>query len=134
MIASIVVPLDWRSKPSTVSCLENRADANVAALFGRGALAGFPVVGADRLAGDLGGLDFARALRMAIRFSLVSTTASCAATDTSPAREGRARGRYEPRSGLPWFDYLLNLGNSDAPVAAKVERIRSNLVALIGRL
>ena len=58
MIASIVVPLDWRSRPSTVSCLEERADAAVAVLLGRDALAGFPVLGADRLAGDLGGFDF----------------------------------------------------------------------------
>jgi hypothetical protein len=112
--------LGCRSRPSTVACLENRADANVAALFGRGALAGFPVVGADRLAGDLGGLDFARALRMAIRFSLVSTTASCAATDTSPVREGRARGRYEPRSGLLGQDAYGHRGSITCSISKTV--------------
>ena len=41
------------------------------------------------------------------------------------------QGRKAP--WIPRFDYLLNFENSDAPVAAKVERIRSNLVALIIR-
>jgi hypothetical protein len=58
-----VVPLGWRSRPSTVSCLEKRAETAVvfeAALFaGRVALAGFPVFGADRPAWDFEGFDVA---------------------------------------------------------------------------
>src|SRR2546429_9311606 len=62
MIASMVVPLGWRSRPSTVSCLEERADTAVAfegaVLVGPDVLADFPVLGADRFARDFRDFDF----------------------------------------------------------------------------
>ncbi len=89
MIASIVVPLGWRSSPSTVSCLEEWAAAFAAveaAAFVGTALADLPILGVDdRFAGRFEDFDFDFDLRAVICLSVVSTTASCAATDTSPA-------------------------------------------------
>jgi hypothetical protein len=68
MIASIVVPLRWRSKPSTVSCLEERAEASgvfeAAVLVAWRTLAALQALGADRLVLDFEDFDFA--LRVAI--------------------------------------------------------------------
>src|SRR4051794_28909447 len=75
MIASIVVPLGWRSRPSTLSCLEVPADTCVvleaAFLAGRGALAGFPLLEAGRVGWDLEDFDFDFTLRLAIWLSIV---------------------------------------------------------------
>src|SRR2546429_9733795 len=68
MIASIVVPLGWRSRPSTVSCLEECPDASFAfeatALVEPDVLADFPILRADRLVRDFEDFDFGFALRV----------------------------------------------------------------------
>jgi hypothetical protein len=75
--------------------LEERTDTTVAfgaaVLVEPDVLADFRVVGADPLALDLDNFDFGFDLRVAIWHSIASTTASCAATDASPAF-GAGRG------------------------------------------
>src|SRR6516164_11269644 len=109
MMAAIVVPLAWRSIPSTVSCFEGKpllACANrgwAAALdfdlwavvfFGRAALGARLIP--DGFAVCVVGFDFS--LLVAIRPSLVSTTAPRAATATGPAiGQGNGRGEAKVR-------------------------------------
>src|SRR3981081_3176849 len=71
MMASMVVPLDWRSRPITVSCLEERSDA-VFAFEATGlaeAFGDFPVLGMGWPDRALGDFDFGFALRGAIWLS-----------------------------------------------------------------
>lgn len=83
MIAAIVVPLAWRSIPSTMSCLDvGASEMDRSGLFD--CFADIDLVFAG------GHLIF-----------LVSATASCAATSTSPAlRAGREEGVRAPRIRL----------------------------------
>src|SRR6267154_2698195 len=98
MMAAIVVPFGCRSSPSTASCLDDPLVALPVACLDVtvwGAVAAFPAPGLlaeDRL--DRSRLpmlleDFALDCLVAIWLSLMSATASCAATDTSPAWAGR---------------------------------------------
>jgi hypothetical protein len=127
MIAAIVVPFGCRNIPSTVSCLD-------------GPLVPLADVGSDETvlgAGlgkvelrlprddllDRGGLvprpaDFDLGLLVAIWLSLMSTAASCAATDAS-RRRGRARA-----VGVNQIPVVIN-----APTCVEVERIASNFLA-----
>jgi len=100
-MAAIFVPYGFRSSLSTASCLEAPPVALSAASLELTALcatAVFPAPGflaeerldRSRLAMRLE--DFGLDCLVAIWLSLMSATASCAATDTSPA-SGEARGR-----------------------------------------
>jgi len=95
MIAAIVAPFGWRSIPRTVSCFDEARVRLAAAFVGAVVLDAavdwvalrFP----DEAFMELGflvprfaALDFD--LLVAIWLSLMSTTASSAATDTSPAK------------------------------------------------
>src|SRR5882757_1475982 len=101
MMAAIVVPFGCRSSPSTASCLDALpVDLSVACLdvTALGAAAAFPAEGflaedrlnRSRLAMLLEG--FGLDCLVAIWLSLGSTTASRAATDTSPASGGAREG------------------------------------------
>src|SRR6516225_934112 len=114
-MAAIVVPLAWRSISSTVSCFDGErlpgcAEAARFTVFGSGLRAVILVARAP-LGAHLMPRDgfavclFDFCLLVAIRPSLVSTTASRAATDTSPAiRLGNGKGEAAVRwrlSGPP---------------------------------
>src|SRR4029077_15594235 len=105
MIAAMVVPLDWRSIPSTVSCFDN-AWSLPAAFSGAAVLDAaadwvsrrFPdeaLTVSGRLVLRFDALHFD--LLAAIWFSLMSRTASRAATETSPTNKGGANRRIEAR-------------------------------------
>jgi hypothetical protein len=108
MIAAIVVPFGSYSIFSTADCLDDEDAGDFAdAAFVAAALVaavGFDRAGTLLLAGrftlrdDLRAVvaDFDFDLLVAIWFSLGSTTASCAATDTTPPIRGGARGGPEP--------------------------------------
>src|SRR3984957_9184403 len=104
MIAAIVVPFGSRSSPSTGSCFDEPLvdlaetflgvitldelvafDTAVRGVFGEGRAGCDPFV--TRFAG------FDLDLPVAIWLSLMSSTASCAATDTSPRMAANASGR-----------------------------------------
>ena len=74
MIAAIVVPLGWRSRPSTVPFFDEPVDASAAleaaVWAGGNALAGVPFFGVDRLARGVEDFDFGFALRVAIWLSI----------------------------------------------------------------
>jgi hypothetical protein len=100
MIAAIVVPFGCRSIPSTVSCLDEAlAGLAGAGLDGTALGAGetalrLPpedLVDRDCLVTRFAGFDLV--LLVAIWLSLMSTTASCAATDAAPPTDaGREWG------------------------------------------
>src|SRR5258708_17667738 len=104
MIAAIVVPFGSCSIFSTVDCLddEDAGDFDETAFEGTALVAAVCFGRAETLllAGDFAGRDDLRAvfadfdfdLLVAIWLSFGSTTASCAATDTAPPKEGGARG------------------------------------------
>src|SRR5713101_6845290 len=105
MIAAIVVPFGCRSIPRTVSCLDKAlvdltdACLEVATLdtaFDRAAVR-FPAE--DLISRDflvIRFADFELVLLVAIWLSLMSTTASCAATDTTPPIQGRGERGGQP--------------------------------------
>src|SRR6266446_2524305 len=156
MIASMVVPFGCRSIPRTVSCFDDATVGLTAAFLGAAALdtagdwAGlrFPdeaLMVPGRLAPRFAALDLD--LLVAIWLSLMSTTASRAATDTSPTIQ---RGEQENRglklarscsilmahhetvrpAAWRWVDVASKRATTHALSGAEVERILSNLVAL----
>src|SRR5258708_39566179 len=112
MIAAIVVPLGSRSIASTLSCLddEDAGDFDDAACEAAALVAAVNLdrsgavllmerfVGRDDLRTVFADFDFD--LLVAIWPSLMSATASCAATDTTPPREGGAREERERRVAI----------------------------------
>lgn len=118
MMAAIVVPLAWRSIERTVSCFETdfagRLDVEkVSESFG----------GVGVFLKDNEARLFEAALRfteldllVAIRPSLRSTTASCAASDTSPAGQQGLGKASAPNEGH-------SCGSTHAPFRVNVEQI-----------
>src|SRR2546430_1621005 len=101
MMAAIVAPLGWRSIASTVSCFEvavvdlSDASLSAATLDALADLAGRRAIVRDLADRDRSVMRFTvfdLDLLVAILLSLMSTTASRAATETSPAI-GRGQGR-----------------------------------------
>jgi|SRR6516165_1335745 len=112
MMVAIVVPLAWRSSDSTVSCFVGESPAAVVLV--RRAVLGARLIPRVFFAVRFANFDFC--LLVAIQPSLVSTTASRAATVTSPAiRQGNRRGEARRHGALR--------PTTHAPLDAEVQRI-----------